>query len=101
MSNGFQQRWESLAVLAANLIVRLWPSDTKDWARAFAAELPEAETISQSLRWLLGGVMLLTRERFRDFLKALPARWECNQTDRWKRGADSFLVFVFRVRLVG
>src|SRR6185369_14037043 len=71
MENALQQKWNSIAAFGVSTIVRLWPEETKDWARAFAAELPEIEGFSESVRWLLGGVMLLTRERFRHFLKSL------------------------------
>src|SRR6266852_4089881 len=71
MPNAFENKWEPFATLSARVIVRLWPEETKDWARAYAAELPEIESFSASLRWLLGGFMLLTRERLRHFLKSL------------------------------
>jgi hypothetical protein len=71
MPNAFQNKWEPLAIRSARVIVRLWPEETKDWGRAFAAELPEIESFSGSLRWLLGGITLLTRERLRYFLSSL------------------------------
>lgn len=52
------------------MIVRLWPHETKGWGRAFAAELPEIQNFSESVRWLIGGTLLLTRERFCAFLKS-------------------------------
>jgi hypothetical protein len=40
-------------------IVMLWPSDTRDWALAMQAELPQMESTQQSLQWLAGGIMSL------------------------------------------
>ncbi len=62
---------QRLTASIARIIVRLWPEETQAWGRAFAAELHEIETPLASLRWLIGGLMLLTRERFRHFLKSL------------------------------
>jgi len=38
MRDALTQKWEWFVALGADAIVRLWPPDTKDWARAFAAE---------------------------------------------------------------
>ena len=65
------QGWLRFAEFAARIIVRLWPEETRDWGRAFAAELSEIETPLASFRWLVGGLMLLTRERFRHFARSL------------------------------
>jgi hypothetical protein len=62
--------WQRLSASTAKLIVRLWPGETKDWGRAFQAELTEIESPWQSFRWLLGGVMLLARERFKSFFRS-------------------------------
>jgi hypothetical protein len=70
MRDALTKRWEWFVALGANAIVRLWPPDTKDWALAFAAELSETQTLSDSLRWLVGGIMLLTRERLRYLFKS-------------------------------
>jgi hypothetical protein len=66
-----KSNWQRFAAFIARIIVRLWPEETQAWGRAFEAELPEIETPFASLRWLTGGLMLLTRERFRHFLKSL------------------------------
>lgn len=70
MSETPKSVWRRLAAFSARIIVRLWPQETKDWGRAFAAELPEIEGLRSSIRWLMGGTMLLTRERFRHLLKS-------------------------------
>ena len=71
MREALTQKWEWFVALGADAIVRLWPPDTKDWARAFAAEALQTEKLSESLRWLIGSIMLLTRERLRYFFKGL------------------------------
>src|SRR5260370_7290724 len=63
--------WQPVAASLARLIVRLWPEETQAWGRAFEAELSEIATPYESLRWLIGGLMLLTRERFKYFLRSL------------------------------
>ncbi len=40
-------------------LVQLWPADTRDWALAMQAELPQMESTQQSLHWLAGGIMSL------------------------------------------
>jgi hypothetical protein len=40
-------------------IVSLWPADTRDWALAMQAELPQMESTQESLHWLAGGIMSL------------------------------------------
>jgi hypothetical protein len=40
-------------------LVRLWPADSRDWALAMQAELPQMESTQQSLQWLAGGIMSL------------------------------------------
>src|ERR1700684_974088 len=40
-------------------IVWLWPADSRDWALAMQAELPQMESTQQSLHWLAGGIMSL------------------------------------------
>lgn len=70
MNETLQFNWRRLAAFGARIIVRLWPQETKEWGRAFAAELPEIEGLRSSIRWLMGETMLLTRERLRHFLKS-------------------------------
>jgi len=55
----------------AHALVWMWPAESKDWGRAFEAELSAIETRSSSLSWLTGGVMLLLRERWKHFLRSL------------------------------
>jgi hypothetical protein len=69
-SNNARPLWQKFSAAIANVIVRLWPDETKDWGRAFQAELTEIESPWQSFRWLLGGLMLLTRERFKSFFRS-------------------------------
>jgi hypothetical protein len=57
--------WQRAAALLARIIVRLWPDQTKQWGRAFEAELSEITDPFASFRWLLGGLMLLVREGWR------------------------------------
>lgn len=45
---------------AFEIIVRLWPAGSRDWARAMQAELPEIMDANESLKWLAGGMMSLT-----------------------------------------
>jgi hypothetical protein len=40
-------------------IVWLWPADSRDWALAMQAELPQMESTQESLHWLAGGIMSL------------------------------------------
>lgn len=42
-------------------IVRLWPADTRDWARAMQAEAADITDARESFSWLLGGVMSLSK----------------------------------------
>ena len=42
-------------------IVRAWPADTRDWARGMQSELTDITDARESLRWLQGGVMSLTK----------------------------------------
>lgn len=60
---------QPLSALLGRIIVRLWPEETKQWGLAFAAELPEISTPRASFQWVMGGLMLLTREWWRSFFK--------------------------------
>src|SRR5579863_1217200 len=42
-------------------IVRLWPADSRHWALAMQAELSEINNPKESLSWLVGGVMSLSK----------------------------------------
>src|SRR5215469_13789686 len=61
---------QRFSVSLARMIVGLWPKETKEWGRAFEAELPEITTPLASLRWAIGGVMLLARERWKSFFRS-------------------------------
>jgi hypothetical protein len=63
--------WQKIFSSIANVIVSLWPAESKDWAHAISAELDEIESPIAASRWLFGGLMLLTRERFKFFLRSL------------------------------
>jgi hypothetical protein len=63
--------WRGAVDWSARAIVRLWPRDTKDRGRAFAAKLLESEGFSASMQWLIEGALLLMREHFRSFWKSL------------------------------
>jgi hypothetical protein len=55
----------------ARAIVRIWPSESREWGQAFAAELPAAETAGATTTWLIGGLMLLLREWLKHAWRAL------------------------------
>ncbi|HXQ97523.1 MAG TPA: hypothetical protein VN774_03690, partial [Candidatus Limnocylindrales bacterium] len=42
-------------------IVRIWPAGSRDWALAMQAELSEINNPKESLSWLAGGVMSLSK----------------------------------------
>jgi hypothetical protein len=63
--------WQRAAAFLARIIVRLWPDQAKTWGRAFQAELSEIPDPVASARWLVGGLMLLTREWWRSFVEGL------------------------------
>jgi len=42
-------------------IAALWPADSRDWALAMQAELPQMESTQESLHWLAGGIMSLIK----------------------------------------
>src|SRR5579864_654585 len=46
---------------AFSKIVSLWPADSRDWALAMQAELPQMESTQESLQWLAGGIMSLIK----------------------------------------
>jgi hypothetical protein len=71
MRKSHDNLWPRRSAIIARIIVRLWPDQTKSWGQAFAAELPEITSPLQSTRWLIGGLMLLTRERFKSFFAGL------------------------------
>jgi len=62
---------QRFSVFLARGIVRLWPAETREWGLAFEAELPEITTPLASLRWAIGGIMLLARERWKSFFRSV------------------------------
>ena len=60
---------QRFSAFLAREVVRLWPAETREWGLAFEAELPEITTPLASLRWAIGGIMLLARERWKSFLR--------------------------------
>jgi hypothetical protein len=59
----------------ARVAVRAWPEETRKWGLALEAELCEIEGPRASLRWALGGLMLLTRAWWNHLMRSwmLPA----------------------------
>src|SRR2546425_7796350 len=47
-----------LAHSSLQLVLRLWPEETRHWGQAHAAELDEIEKPFEALQWALGGLML-------------------------------------------
>src|SRR5262245_40126910 len=64
-------RWRRFSDAIASAIVSAWPRETRDWGRAFAAELSEISTFPSSSLWLMGGFKMLLKERLRHFWKNL------------------------------
>src|SRR5215831_15695889 len=62
---------QRLSAFLARGIVRLWPAETREWGRAFEAELPEITTPLASVCWVVGGAVLFAKESLRSFLKSL------------------------------
>jgi hypothetical protein len=50
---------QKFIAIVFNKIVTLWPADSRDWALAMQAELPQMESTQESLQWLAGGIMSL------------------------------------------
>jgi hypothetical protein len=53
------------------ILLALWPEENKAWGLAFARELPSIASPREQFLWLVGGIPLLLRERFRSFLESL------------------------------
>jgi len=49
--------------------VRYWPEENRAWGLALAAEIDETGSVFETVRWLLGGIMLFTRS-------VLSSAWE-------------------------
>jgi len=41
--------------------IRYWPEENRAWGLALAAEIDETGSVFETVRWLLGGIMLFTR----------------------------------------
>jgi hypothetical protein len=54
----FSARW---ARWALNFAARHWPHETRDWGLALAAEVDEATTPIDALRWSAGGIIFFAR----------------------------------------
>jgi hypothetical protein len=52
-------------------LLALWPEEKKVWGLAFSRELPAIASPREQFLWLLGGIPVLVRERFRSFLQSL------------------------------
>jgi hypothetical protein len=57
-----------LARSSLTLALRLWPTESRHWGRALAAELDEIETPFEALRWASGGLVLFARASASHFL---------------------------------
>jgi hypothetical protein len=57
-----------LAHSSLQLLLRLWPEETRHWGQALAAELHEIEKPFEALQWALGGLMLFSRASASHFL---------------------------------
>jgi hypothetical protein len=60
-----------LNVALRQILLALWPEENKSWGIAFASESLAIDSPHQQLRWLLGGVPVLARQRFNSFLNSL------------------------------
>src|ERR1700731_3475127 len=56
-----QRATQKFISFAFGKIVSLWPADSRDWALAMQAELPQMESTQESLHWLAGGIMSLIK----------------------------------------
>jgi hypothetical protein len=54
-----QSTLQKFISFAFGRIAALWPSDSREWALAMQAELPQMESTQESLQWLAGGIMSL------------------------------------------
>lgn len=51
-----------------HVAVRAWPVESRDWGRALEAEFSVIEAPWEALRWAIGGVLLLARAQWSEFL---------------------------------
>ncbi len=48
-----------IAIKAFEMLVRMWPSDSRQWGHAMQAELTELSNSKERMFWLAGGIMAL------------------------------------------
>ena len=53
------------------ILLTLWPQENKSWGQAFASESMAIDSPHKQLRWLLGGIPVLARQRFNSLLNSL------------------------------
>src|SRR5579863_3584512 len=53
------------------ILLAFWPEENKSWGIAFASESMAIDSPQKQLRWLLGGIPVLARQRFKSFLNSL------------------------------
>src|SRR5579863_1067184 len=53
------------------ILLAFWPEENKSWGIAFASESMAIDSPQMQLRWLLGGIPILARQRFKSFLNSL------------------------------
>lgn len=53
------------------ILLALWPEENKSWGLAFASESMAIDSPHKQLRWLLGGIPVLARQRCISFLNSL------------------------------
>ena len=58
----------------ARAIVRAWPTASREWGQAFAAELPSIDTATAAISWLVGlsTVILLWRKQSSAYFQPQP-----------------------------
>src|SRR5215468_8942203 len=72
-ANSFSRRSPLARFNAAftSVLLALWPEEKKSWGCAFAAESAAIESPQKQFRWLLGGLPVVLREIFANFLGSL------------------------------
>ena len=67
--------------------VRAWPTESREWGCALEAEFSAIEAPWEALRWAMGGVMLLAKARWSEFLD-----WLCRPLGVEARGVAKGLL---------
>ena len=60
-----------LNAVLRRILLSLWPEENKSWGLAFASESMAIDSPQKELRWLLGGIPVLARQRLKSFLNSL------------------------------